>query len=401
MKLLAIEEARARMLDGLAALPAEDTPLDQAFGRGLAADLIAGRDQPPFAASSMDGWAVRRADAQDGPADLRIVGESAAGRGYDNRLGPGEAVRIFTGAVLPAGADWVVIQEEAERLGERVRLGPLSDGANNIRPAGGDFRAGDVLLRAGVRLDPWRLSLAAAAGRGGLPVARRPTVAVLCTGEELVRPPATPGPWQIYESASAALCALIVAWGGEALRLKPARDDQASVIAALEGQNADLIVTVGGASVGDYDVVKPALETLGLQLKVASVNVRPGKPTWFGVMGDGRRVLGLPGNPASAMVCAELFLRPLVLALQGADPAPPVVYARLDEALPANGRREHLMRAALRSGEDGALTVRAFPEQDSGMVGVFARADALLRRPANAPVAPAGAPVQVIRLERL
>jgi molybdopterin molybdotransferase len=400
MKLLSIEDARARMLEGVAVLPTEAAPLDQAMGRVLAQAVRATRDQPPFAASSMDGWAVRRADAQDAVVDLRIVGESAAGRGYDRALASGEAVRIFTGAAIPRGADAVVIQENAERVGEHVRLGPIGDD-HYIRAAGGDFKAGEVLLEAGARLDPWRLSLAAAAGCATLPVARRPRIAVLCTGEELVRPPASPGPFQIYESASAALCALIDAWGGTALRLEPARDDQASVIAAVANLDADLIVTVGGASVGDYDIVKPALTTLGLELKVASVNVRPGKPTWFGALGDGRRVLGLPGNPASALVCAELFLKPLILALQGADPAPRQLTARLADPMPANGGRDHLMRAALTSADDGALVVRAFPDQDSGMVGVFARADALLRRPAGAPAAEAGTPVPILRLDRL
>lgn len=400
MKLLPIDEARARMLEGVSALPTETIAIDLASGRALAKAVVAPRDQPPFESSVMDGWAVRFSDAQ-AAVDLDIVGESAAGRGYDGAVGPGQAARIFTGAALPTGADTVVIQENAQRIGDQVRLGPLAKGGGHIRPRGADFRRGDVLLASGQRLDAWRLSLAAAAGFGELHVARQPRVAVLCTGEELVRPPRAPGPFQIYESASAALCALIGAWGGTALRLEPARDDEASVIAALKGIEADLIVTVGGASVGDFDIVKPALTQLGLELSVASVNVRPGKPTWFGVLGDGRKVLGLPGNPSSAMVCAELFLRPLVMALQGADPAPPVLIARLAEALPANGPREHLMRASLQSAVDGSLFVRPFDDQDSGLVGVFARADALLRRLSHAPAAGADEAVEVMKLDRL
>ncbi len=401
MKLLPIDEARALMLEGVAALPAEPVAIDQASGRVLAQTITAPRDQPPFESSMMDGWAVRFTDAQTAAVDLDIVGESAAGRGFDGVLGPGQAVRIFTGAALPAGADTVVIQENAQRIGDHVRLGSLTRSGGNIRPRGSDFRHGDVLLAPGQRLDAWRLSLAAAAGFDEVQVARRPRVAVLCTGEELVRPPQVPGPFQIYESGSAALGALIGAWGGIAQRLEPARDDEASVIGALDGIAADLIVTVGGASVGDYDVVKPALTQLGLALKVASVNVRPGKPTWFGVLDDGRKVLGLPGNPSSAMVCAQLFLRPLVLAIQGGDPTPPTLVARLAEPLPANGAREHLMRAALQSSADGSLLVRPFADQDSGLVGVFAKADALLRRPPNAPAAMAGAPVDVLKLDRL
>jgi len=401
MKLLPVDEARARMLEGVAVPPAEIARLEQCAGRALARAVIASRDQPPFASSAMDGWAVRRADAQNAAAELEIIGESAAGRGFEGAVGPGQAVRIFTGAALPTGADAVVIQENAERVGERVRLGPLAEKADHIRARGGDFHSGDRLIEPGQRLDAWRLSLAAAAGFDALTVARRPGVAVLCTGEELVRAPTVPGPFQIYESGSAPLCALIDAWGGVAQRLEPARDDEASVIAALSQIEADLIVTVGGASVGDYDIVKPALTRLGLALKVASVNVRPGKPTWFGVLGDGRKVLGLPGNPSSALVCAELFLRPLVLALQGANPIPAPLYARLAQTLPANGPREHLMRASLRSSADGSLIVRPFDDQDSGLVGVFARADALLRRPSNAAAAAAGDAVEVLKLDRL
>jgi molybdopterin molybdotransferase len=226
-------------------------------------------------------------------------------------------------------------------------------------------------------------------------------VAVLCTGEELVRPPREPGPFQIYESGGVALCALITAWGGAARRLEPARDDEASVIAAVSGVDADLIVTIGGASVGDYDIVKPALGQLGLELKVASINVRPGKPTWFGVLGDGRRVLGLPGNPSSALVCAELFLRPLVLALQGGDPEPRTLKAALGVSLPANGGRDHLMRARLTSSDDGRVIAQPFADQDSGMVGVIAQADGLVRRRAGAPAAQAGDIVEVLPLERL
>lgn len=401
MKLLPIEEARARTLQGLTALAPETVPLEAALGRVLARAVIAPRDQPPFESSAMDGWAVRRADALDAPAELDIIGESAAGRGLDRALGPGQAARIFTGAAVPAGADTVVIQENAERLGDRVRLGPLADQVDNIRRAGGDFHRDDVLLRPGQRLDPWRLSLAAAAGYGALQVGGRPRVAVLCTGEELVRPPREPGPFQIYESGGVALCALITMWGGAAQRLEPARDDEASVIGAVNGLDADLIVTIGGASVGDYDIVKPALGRLGLELKVASVNVRPGKPTWFGVLGDGRKVLGLPGNPSSALVCAELFLRPLVLALQGGDPEPRTLKAALGAPLPANGGREHLMRARLTSSDDGRLIAHPFADQDSGVVGVIAQADGLVRRRAGAPAAQAGDVVEVLPLERL
>ena len=400
MKLMTIEDARAAMLAHVRPLGSESVAIDQAYGRILAHPVDAVRDQPPFDSSAMDGWAVRLADAAGGAVELDIVGESAAGRGFDGTLGPGQAVRIFTGAAIPAGADSVVIQENATRLDGRVRLGPVA-GPENIRPRGGDFRSGQRLLDAGQGLDPWRLSLAAAAGCGALSVARRPRVAVLCTGEELVRPPAHPGPWQIYESGSLALCALIESVGGIAQRLMVARDTEAAVVEAVSGVDADLIVTVGGASVGDYDIVKPALGRLGLQLSVETVNIRPGKPTLFGRLEDGRPVLGLPGNPASALVCAELFLRPLIRAMLGRDPAPRFLTARLLEPLKANGPRAHLMRAQLGHGPDGVMTVRALADQDSSLVTVFAQADGLLQRPAGASAAAAGAMVEVLKLDRL
>jgi molybdopterin molybdotransferase len=399
-----VEDALALILSSGGPLGVESVAIEDAAGRVLAEAVDADRDQPPFDSSAMDGWAIREADAAAAQAELTIVGESAAGRGYAPTLDAGEAVRIFTGAPVPAGADRVVIQEEAERIDAKVRLGPLKLGPNtdNIRPRGGDFHNGDRLLEPGVRLDAWRLSLAAAAGCGDLKVGRRPRVAVLSTGEELVRPPGRPGPFQIYESGSLALCALIDAWGGLPHRLAPARDDEQALIQAVQGVDVDLIVTVGGASVGDYDLVKPALTQLGLQLKLESVKIRPGKPTWFGQLGDGRKVLGLPGNPASALVCAELFLRPLLAAMQGASGERKRIVARLAEPLGANtGPRDHFMRAMLDHAGDGAVMARALRDQDSSLVTVFAQADALLRRPAGAPAAPAGETVEIIRLDRL
>lgn len=382
------------MLARVVALDTDVIDLADADGRVLAETVTAGRDQPPFDASAMDGWAVKRADVGH-ETRLTIVGESAAGRGYERTLQTGQAVRIFTGAPVPAGADLVVIQENAEREGDLVRMGPAGDSGSNVRPRGGDFRAGATLLDAGVRLDPWRLSLAAAAGRAQLQVARRPRIAVLATGEELAAPGGEAGPFQIYESGSAGLLPMIRRWGGAPTRLAPAGDTLDAIIGAVRDIEAEVIVTVGGASVGDYDLVKPALATLGLDLDVETVNVRPGKPTWFGRLADGRLVLGLPGNPASAFVCAELFLRPLVLALQGAAHLHRMTSARLAADLPANGPREHWMRARL---GDGGVT--PFPDQDSSLVTVFAAADALLRRLPGAPAAKAGEAVDILPLHR-
>jgi molybdopterin molybdotransferase len=344
----------------------------------------------------MDGWGLVAADT---PGRLRIVGESAAGAPYEARLGRGEAVRIFTGAALPPGGDAMVIQEDARRDGDAVEV-PAAIAGENIRPAGCDFRKDERLLTAGMRLDPWRLSLAAAGGRGELKVAKRPRVSFLSTGEEIIDPGQTPGPYQIFDAGTAALVELAREWGAVAKRLKPVGDDIAATVEAVRGEDCDLLVTVGGASVGDHDLVKPALAELGLELAVESVNLRPGKPTWFGRLADGRRVLGLPGNPASALVCAELFLKPLLLAMQGADPTLPLVLVKAHRAFGANGPREHWMRARLTSGQDGFFLAEAFADQDSSLVSVFASADALVRRPGGAPALAEGALIEALVLGR-
>jgi molybdopterin molybdotransferase len=395
MKLLSVDDARARMLAEVPPPGAEACALAQAIGRVLAEDVAAIRDQPPFAASAMDGWAVRAADT---PGRLRIVGESAAGHAYDGDVAAGEAVRIFTGAAVPAGLDTVVIQEDATREGGEVGVPQAAQG-HHVRAAGKDFRRGEMLLKAGDRIDAYRLSLAAAAGRAELSVARRPRVALFSTGEEIVEAPAEPGPFQIYDSGSRALEALVAGWGAEAIRTRPVRDDLDATIQALRSAEGDLVVTVGGASVGDHDLVRAAGEALGLSLRVESVAVRPGKPTFFGVLADGRRMLGLPGNPASALVCAELFLRPLIAAYQGAPPQPRMIHARLETPLPGNGPREHWMRAKL-SFADGMVSALPYRDQDSSLVSVFAVSDALLRRGAGVPPAGAGDIVEVLPLAR-
>jgi molybdopterin molybdotransferase len=404
LKNLPVAQARARMLADATRLGVEEVELARSIGRVLAAPVVADRDQPPFDASAMDGWAIRRADlAPD--VRFRIVGESAAGRAHGRPVEAGQAVRIFTGAPVPPGADLVVIQENATRDGDGVSFQvDREPPPGNIRPAGGDFRAGDVLLTAGTRLDAWTLALAAAAGWATLDVARRPRVAILATGDELVPPGHIPAPDQIFESGSFALAALVQAWGGQAVRLKAQADDLAAIAAAVKDAQADLVVTVGGASVGDHDLVKPALATLGLALRVETIAVRPGKPTWFGTLeahGAGsRRVLGLPGNPASALVCAELFLRPLLAALAGADPALPMSAGALTQPLPANGPREHWLRAARTVDAEGRVTVTPFPDQDSSLIGVFSRADCLVVRPAGAAAAKAGDVVSLLPLAR-
>lgn len=395
LKDLTVETARARMLASLPPVTVEIVTLDQAQGRVLAEDILATRDQPPFDASAMDGWAVCGLGER-----FEIVGESAAGHGYQAQLSPGQAVRIFTGAPVPTGADRVVIQEDARRDGDAVIVPPLAGPSRHIRPSGGDFRAGETLLKVGARLDSWRIGLVAAAGRGLLGVARRPRVAVLATGEELVPPGAALRPDQIFNSGGPSLSALIRLWGGEPIRLDVVGDDMSTIADTVAGADGDLVVTLGGASVGDHDLVKPALARLGLDLRVETVRLRPGKPTWFGLLADGRRVVGLPGNPASGLVCAELFLKPLLLALQGAPPGPRLETARLAQPMAANGPREHWARGRL-STVDGVLIAEPMTDQDSSLVSVFAQADALIRRVAGAPAAAAGAVVEILRLERL
>jgi molybdopterin molybdotransferase len=345
----------------------------------------------------MDGWAIATAAP---PGVFAIVGESAAGHPFAGSVQQGQAVRISTGAEVPAGCR-VVVQEASEAVEGGVRLDFAADAPAYVRPRGGDFQAAEALLAAGVRLDPWRLALAASSGRAEVTVAVRPRVAILSTGEEVVSPGQSPRPDQIFDSAGPALAALVETWGGRAHLLDPARDNDSAILSAVDATDAQLIVTVGGASVGDHDRVKPALAERGLVLVVDTVRMRPGKPVWFGVLGDGRRVLGLPGNPASALVCAELFLRPLLMKWQGADPALRLDAARLISPLARGGPREHWMRAALHVDARGCVVAEAFADQESSLVSVFARADALIRRPIRANPAQAGDLVDVLRLARL
>ena len=388
------------MLAGIAPGRPEPVGLDAAVGRVLAEPILAVRDQPVFDVSAMDGYAVRPDDAA-WPA-FRRIGESAAGRPFGGAVTAGEAVRVFTGARVPDGCA-VVVQERARSDGAAVRFeGPPPQAGDYVRPRGGDFQASQPLLAVGVRLDPWRLALAASAGRGRVMVYARPRVAILSTGEEIVTAGTDPAPPSaVFDSNGPALAALVSAWGGAPIPLLPAKDTEAAILTRLDGLDTDLIVTVGGASVGDYDLVKPALERLGLTLRVRTMNLRPGKPTWFGILADGRRVLGLPGNPASSLVAAELFLRPLLAVWQGADPALRMARARLAAPLGPAGPREHWMRAALTSGDDAALEVRPMEDQDSSLGRIFSDADALMRRPAGAGPATRGELVDVLPLTRL
>ncbi|KAK0332515.1 hypothetical protein LTR94_024548, partial [Friedmanniomyces endolithicus] len=362
------------MIEALEGLAPEATPLDQADGRWLAKSVLARRDQPPFDVSAMDGWAVRAADVSAG-VRLAVVGESAAGAPNRLGIGPGEAVRIFTGAPMPTGADAVLIQERAVRHGDAVLVEDPQIEPAHLRPRAGDFSDGGLLLKAGERLNPWRLALAASAGLGEVECRRSPRVAILANGDELVEPGEPAEPHQIFNAAGPALAAFAARWGAKAQLLGIAGDTEAEIQSRVQGAEFDLLVTIGGASVGDYDRVKPALQALGVALHLEGCAVRPGKPVWFGTWGDGRAVLGLPGNPASALVCAELFLGPVLAALQGGVSTPRIETAKLDQALGANGPREHYMRAVIFQDESGANCVRAFGNQDSSLVSVMAAAN--------------------------
>ncbi len=397
-RLMRVAEARVAMLAAVAKLTSEPLPLEEALGRVLAQPVVASRDQPPFAVSAMDGYAVRHADT---PGALTVIGESAAGRGFGGRCDPGTAVRISTGAAIPEGADAVVMQEVARREGDRVEVSAAGPNSN-VRARGLDFGAGEVLLRPGRQLDGIALSLAAAAGLAQVDVTARPRVAILSSGDELALPGTTPGPWQIFDSATYGLAALARSWGADPERLAVEKDDVGAIArAAEEGlRGSDILVLVGGASVGEHDLARPAVMKLGLELLVGKIAVRPGKPTWFG-RAPGGLVLGLPGNPASALVCARLFLKPILNKMLGRDSAESHEFqrARLAKALPENGPREHYLRARVEIDDQGRLAARAFEDQDSSRISIFAAANALIRLPADAPALEEGAMVEVLMLD--
>jgi molybdopterin molybdotransferase len=403
--LLSVAGALARILASAPQpLAREEVPLEAALGRTLAEDLAAKRTQPPFAASAMDGYAVRADDLEKLPARLRVVGMSAAGHGFGGRIGPGEAVRIFTGAPLPEGADTVVLQEDADAEGEAVLVREGGPRGRHVRSAGLDFAEGDALLRQGTRLGARTLALAAAMGHARVPVVRKPRVAVLATGDELVRPAETPGPYQIVASNGFALAALVERSGGETIDLGIAGDSFDALeagIAAARAAQAEVLLTLGGASVGDHDLVQSALKRQGMELGFWKIAMRPGKPLMHGRLG-GMRILGLPGNPVSSIVCGLLFVRPLVRALlgdtsAGADPSEP---ALLGVDVKANDSRQDYVRARLEVRPDGLPLVSPLPQQDSSMLRLLAEADCLLIREPHAPAAPAGSACRVIRFDR-
>ena len=398
MALLSVAEALARVTEGLAPLEAESVALDDASGRVLAEDLIAKLTQPPFDASAMDGYAVRGADIAKLPAILKLIGESLAGCGFDGSIGANEAVRIFTGAPVPKGADSIVIQEDTEQDATKVLVKAGAPG-RHIRPRGQDFKKGEVLLSANTKLNSRSLMLAAAMNHAELPVRRKPKVAILATGDEVVPPGSKLAPDQIVSSVPYGVAALVEAEGGEAMSLGIAKDDVESLVTlARSGSAADILVTIGGASVGERDLVAAALRGEGLELDFWKIAMRPGKPMLYGRLGN-QRVLGLPGNPVSAIVCARVFLVPMLRCLLGLAAESRTTEAVLGKALESNGPREHYIRAVSDWTETGERVVHSLASQDSSLVAELARADCLIVRLVGAPAAPKGSRVQILPLD--
>lgn len=401
MALIPVEEAKERVLKGAKVLPREMVALHDCAGRVLAADIKARRDQPPFAASAMDGYAVRFADVEKVPARLKVIGTAPAGHGFRGTVGQGEAVRIFTGAPVPKGADTVVIQENAEASGGHVSVGvPAQRLAQHIRRKGLDFARGHSLLAQGTLLGAREIGLAAAMNWPALPVVRRPIVALFTTGDELVAPGRTPRADQIVSSNSFALAAFVRRYGGEAVDLGILPDNIKAISRAIrKASGADILLTTGGASVGDHDLVQAALKEGGIKLDFWKIALRPGKPLMFARDGK-RRILGLPGNPVSALVCARIFLKPLIFALLGLTPnGQDTVKARLGSPLPANDLRQDYLRAKVSRSADGTYTATPFTVQDSSMQRALTQAQGLIVRPPHAPEALPGDHVDLLLLD--
>ncbi|MBX4938956.1 molybdopterin molybdotransferase MoeA [Rhizobium binae] len=401
MNLLPVAEAQNRLLSRAKPVTASETlPLAEAEGRVLATDLTASLTQPPFNASAMDGYALRRDDAPEPGAVLKVIGTSAAGHGFAGNVGHGEAVRIFTGAPVPSGADSVLLQEDAEQIEGGIRTSfPVRPG-QHVRPRGQDFVEGEAVLSAGTVLDFPRLTVAAAMNRPDVEILKRPLIAILATGDELLPPGSTPGPSQIIASNTFGIAALARKAGADVLDLGIVPDNKARITAAIDkarGAEADVIVTLGGASVGDHDLVQATLIEAGMQLDFWRIAMRPGKPLMVGSFGQ-THVLGLPGNPVSSLVCSLLFLEPLIRKLASLPPVRREATVEAAVSLRANDHRQDYIRAKLSKSAAGNWLAEPFAKQDSSLMKVFAQADCLIIRPPHAPELPAGAPCPVMLL---
>jgi molybdopterin molybdotransferase len=399
--MISVEEALDRICGSLSPLPAELVGLNDGLGRVLAENLASRRTQPPFNVSAMDGYAVRAADLATVPATLKLVGYVQAGARHDGVVGAGQAVRIFTGAPVPDGADTVVIQEDTEAQGDTVLVREAPRPGQHIRAAGIDYVEGQIGLTAGTRLGARDLGLAAGMNRPWLMVHRRPRVAILPTGDEVALPGDPVGPNQIVSSNGTALAALVAGAGGIPIQLGIGRDDSDALQHMAAGAaGADLLITIGGASVGEHDLVQQALGHAGLDIDFWKIAMRPGKPLMFGRIGA-TPMLGLPGNPVSALICGLLFLVPALERLQGLPGEhPPTETALAAVDLAANDRRQDYLRARVERDSDGNWRATPFSRQDSSMMSALAAADALILRPPHAPAAAAGAPIRIIRLAR-
>lgn len=395
--MITVEVALERVLSGCKPTAPEMVALPAALGRVLAEDVAARVAHPPLDVSAMDGYAVRAADVTS-PAKLAIIGESAAGRPFSGSVGAGQAVRIFTGAGIPAGTDAVVMQEDTLRDGDTVQINAAATAGKHIRPRGLDFLPGQPILRAGTVMGPRQIALAAAMNVPWLTVRRRPRVAVLSTGDEIAMPGEPMGPAQLASSNGPGLAAQVTVLGGEPVQLGIARDTRESLSAMVAAASGcDLLVTSGGASVGDYDLVQDVLAEHGLKLDFWKIAMRPGKPLMFGALRN-IPVLGLPGNPVSALVCAYVFLAPMLRALQGLGGTLPAMTAVLGAPVRANDARQEYMRASLERDPAGVLVATPHSRQDSAVVSGLAAAHALIVRPPHAPEAQAGQTVTVIPL---
>jgi molybdopterin molybdotransferase len=398
IRMASVEQALGAIAEQAASrrLGVESVPLAQAFGRVLAEPVLARVSQPPADVSAMDGYAVRFADMKMGAA-LQVSGESRAGTPFSGKLNPGEAIRIFTGAHIPEGADHILIQEDTRREGGAVTVAFEQRKPENIRRRGMDFNRNDELIPAGRVITEGAISLAAAGNNGTVTVVKAPRIGVLANGDELAEAGADLASGQIVNSIQPALLALIRRWGAEAIDLGVSQDTEADVRKRLS-TSCDVIVSIGGASVGDYDVVRSAFAAEGFAPVFEKIAVKPGKPTWFSAK-DRVLALGLPGNPAAAMVTAQLFLRPLIAALTGATPnTTEPQRAHTETPLPAAGNREEYLRAVLTLDAEGRAHVRAAENQDSSMLSPFLTANALIRRPIKTPAAAAGDLVDIVTL---
>ncbi len=395
--MISVDEAVARIIKSFAALPPERVGVADAYARVLAQDVPASSDQPPAPMSAMDGYAVRVSDARAG-AELSLVGEAPAGKPYSGKVGPGQAVRIFTGGVVPDGADAVVIQEDAEAKPARVVIKEAPRVGENVRAQGLDFRKNEILLKSGHRVSARDMAPLASADLATVLVTRKPRIAIVATGDELSRPGEPRKAGGIVASSTYALQAMVRNWGGEPIDLGILPDAPEAFATLPEStRGCDLIVTLGGASVGDHDLVQSALAPHGFALDFWRIAMRPGKPLIFGRLKE-TPLIGLPGNPVSAMVCAVLFLVPAIAAMLGANYAPNIVKARLAVSLKANGKRQDYIRAKL-TRQGGVPTAEPFTLQDSSMQRIFAAADGLIVRSIDAPAANAGDDVEMLLLD--